>query len=380
MTWASCSVVMLQHCLLNCYCCHRSGSLKRKHLDSLASLSEVEPTSIPQTTNGARLTTPQRESSSSSVSACSSDLALALCDDFPSEETARFGETEGSQSSRETGSKAFGVDNFGTSGSWSNRIAGSQSLEDSFVAPKSQRESETESQTFRDNLGTSESWSRMESGCLCFEKGNFGTLPSRRLDETGDSESLGMSGYNRNTLPGGWMLCQNIALHEEDVFNSLERRVSNILSQEDLVDDPFGSKSDFLETQSEPLGVSYNPPWARRDPLGTRTPPRFCANVLVVSHGGFISQLLGHFVDDFDCLLPGNSSSKVVSTVTPNAALSRFSVTISRPSDDDDNSNDVGSECGRPSNQVWIRCVALHDKEHLVNDVDAEPLPILEPV
>jgi len=87
-----------------------------------------------------------------------------------------------------------------------------------------------------------------------------------------------------------------------------------------------------------------------------------CANVLVVSHGGFIAQLLGHFADDWGCSLPGSAR------ITPNAALSRFLVTASR--------NDA--ECEADS--VWIRCVALHDKDHLANDVDAEALPTSEPL
>ena len=105
------------------------------------------------------------------------------------------------------------------------------------------------------------------------------------------------------------------------------------------------------------------------------------ANVLVVSHGGFISQLIGHFADEHDCRLPGGA--RIAYTVTPNAGLSRFLVSISPRSDGDDagNRNDPDPlVVGNGKMLVRIQCIVLHDKDHLANDVDVEALPTSEPV
>lgn len=227
----------------------------------------------------------EEESSSSSLSACSSDLAI--CDDFLPEET---------------------------------------------------RSGNTESESSRESFRTSESeFYQMSSGDTVFE--------SRPPDYLAISESE----FNRNVLPGpgGWMTCPNVSLAAEDVVRSLAR-VSSIGS---------GGNVEFEDSNSD--GPSSQS-------------PHLCANVLIVSHGGFISQLLGHFADDYDCCLP--DGAKIASTVTPNAGLSRFFVTVSRS--DVDNKNDP--EYGR--NLVWIRCLALHDKDHLANDIEVEPLPTSEPV
>jgi len=257
----------------------RSGSLKRKHVGSTPSLSEVEQGAAAETTNGTRPTPHgavfEEDSSSSSLSACSSDLAL--CDEFLPEESDDTRDAE-----------SFG-DNFATSESSHSGLPSS---------------SETESS--RVYFGMSE------------------------------------SEFNRNVLPGGWMMCPNVSLEAEHVARSLAL-VSSVGSV------------DFEDSD-----------------IPSSHPPHLCANVLIVSHGGFISQLLGHFADDLDCCLPGGA--KITTTVTPNAGLSRFFVTVSRS--DDDNRNDT--ETGR--NLVWVRCVALHDKDHLANDVDVEPLPTSEPL
>ena len=263
----------------------RSGSLKRKHVGSTPSLSEAEPGAVAEPANGCRPTPPDEDSSSSSLSACSSDLPV--CDDFPAGETT----------------------------SWDSR-----------------------SESFRDNFATSESpwYNRKSSFCETESSGE-------------DYFAMSESEFNRNVLPGsgGWMMCPNVSLEAENVVRSLARE-SSVGS---------GCNVDFEDSD---------------DPSAQSTRP--CANVLVVSHGGFISQLLGHFADYFECCLPGGG--KITSTITPNAALSRFFVTVS-PSDAADNKND-DSECDR--NFVWIRCVALHDKDHLANDVEVEPLPTSEPI
>jgi len=266
----------------------RSGSLKRKYVGSTPSLSEVEPSAMAEGSNGSQPIPPdavsEEDSSSSSLSACSSDLVI--CDDFPAEDSY-----------------------------FRNASTGS--------SPNSLAELESES-----NQKPS-SW---DTGS----------------ESTADFLAISESEFNRNVLPGsgGWMVCPNVSLAAEDVVRSLVR-VSSVGSSCNV---------DF-EDSDDPAAQS----------------PIIYANVLVVSHGGFISQLLGHFADDFNCCLPGGA--KITSTVTPNAGLSRFFVTVTQ-SDNGDRSNRT-EYAGK---LVWVRCVALHDKDHLANDVDVEPLPTSEPL
>jgi hypothetical protein len=90
------------------------------------------------------------------------------------------------------------------------------------------------------------------------------------------------------------------------------------------------------------------------------------ASVLVVSHGGLIAELIGHFAEELGCNLPGGRSA--AQQITPNAGLSRFSITLLPPVDED--------ELEDP--EAWIQsrieCLSLHDKDHLANDLEAIPL------
>ena len=266
----------------------RSGSLKRKHVGSTPSLSEVEPCAVAEAANGSQTIPPgavsEEDSSSSSLSACSSDLVI--CDDFPAHDTYIHSASTGSSSN-----------SFAQLESESNRKPNS--------------------------------W-------------------DNRSDSAADCLAISETEFNRNVLPGpgGWMMCPNVSLVTEDVVRSLAR-VSSIGSN---------CSAEFEDSD---------------DAVARST--HVCANVLVVSHGGFICQLLGHFADDFNCCLPGGA--KIGYTVTPNAALSRFFVTVTR-NDNDDKTN--LTECARKL--VWVRCVTLHDKDHLASDVDVEPLPTSEPV
>lgn len=90
------------------------------------------------------------------------------------------------------------------------------------------------------------------------------------------------------------------------------------------------------------------------------------ASVLVVSHGGLIAELIGHFAEELGCNLPGGRSA--AQQITPNAGLSRFSITLMPPIDED--------ELEDPESwiQSRIECLSLHDKDHLANDLEAIPL------
>ena len=71
------------------------------------------------------------------------------------------------------------------------------------------------------------------------------------------------------------------------------------------------------------------------------------ADILVVSHGGFIKQAIYYFVETLNCKIPGNKS--VAFKVCPNCSMSKFSV-------------QVDELTGKAS----LTCVTLHDKDHLI--------------
>lgn len=74
--------------------------------------------------------------------------------------------------------------------------------------------------------------------------------------------------------------------------------------------------------------------------------PSSLADILVVSHGGFIKETLRYFVDSLDCKIPGEKS--LAMKVCPNCSISRFIVSL-----DEDTSKSS------------LTCVTLHDKDHL---------------
>ncbi|XP_071044279.1 fructose-2,6-bisphosphatase TIGAR isoform X2 [Parasteatoda tepidariorum] len=76
--------------------------------------------------------------------------------------------------------------------------------------------------------------------------------------------------------------------------------------------------------------------------------PTLMANILVVSHGGWLRELFRHFVEDLDCSVPGGRKQAL--RISPNAGLSKFTVSL----EDHD---------GHPK----IICLQIHDKQHLVS-------------
>ena len=75
--------------------------------------------------------------------------------------------------------------------------------------------------------------------------------------------------------------------------------------------------------------------------------PLFIAEVLVVSHGGLLKELIRHIIEDFKCRMPGGKGHAL--RVGPNASLSKFTITV----------DDV-------SDKPIITCLRLHDKDHLL--------------
>ena len=84
--------------------------------------------------------------------------------------------------------------------------------------------------------------------------------------------------------------------------------------------------------------------------------PVLVAEVLVVSHGGLLKELVRHFVHDLGCHIPGGESQ--IMRVSPNTGLSKFTISLLE-------------EDGRPR----VNCLLLHDKDHLMNS-GLEPLNV----
>nr|KAG5706855.1 hypothetical protein BaRGS_004190 [Batillaria attramentaria] len=55
--------------------------------------------------------------------------------------------------------------------------------------------------------------------------------------------------------------------------------------------------------------------------------PMAAGEVLVVSHGGLLKELVTHFIEDFQCKVPGGKSHAL--RICPNTGVSRFMVTLS---------------------------------------------------
>jgi len=71
------------------------------------------------------------------------------------------------------------------------------------------------------------------------------------------------------------------------------------------------------------------------------------ANVLVVSHGGLLREMIRHFVEELGCGVPGGKGQAL--RISPNTGLSKFTVTA--------------DEKEKPR----IICLSIHDKDHLVS-------------
>jgi len=100
------------------------------------------------------------------------------------------------------------------------------------------------------------------------------------------------------------------------------------------------------------------------------TPP--LAKVLVVSHGGLITELLSHFVDELGCRLPSSSGRRAAHRITPNAALSCFNIHRVPGAE---NSGGLAGGGAKEVGAMKIECLLIHDKVHLMGMAgDAAPL------
>ncbi|KAK3580673.1 hypothetical protein CHS0354_017951 [Potamilus streckersoni] len=74
--------------------------------------------------------------------------------------------------------------------------------------------------------------------------------------------------------------------------------------------------------------------------------PLTVADILVVSHGGFMKELIHYFVEKLGCKLPGGKCNYL--QVCPNASISKFNINLDEFT-------------GRPS----LTCLIIHNKDHL---------------
>lgn len=75
------------------------------------------------------------------------------------------------------------------------------------------------------------------------------------------------------------------------------------------------------------------------------------ANVLIVSHGGVIRQLLLYFVDDLESEFP-SGANRQLRFVSPNTGISKFKIVINE-------------DTKLPE---FVKCICLHSTEHLAKD------------
>ena len=86
--------------------------------------------------------------------------------------------------------------------------------------------------------------------------------------------------------------------------------------------------------------------------------PLAVGEVLIVSHGGLIKELVTHFIEDLNCKVPGGKGHAL--RVCPNTGVSRFMVTLS----------DLDL-------QPTVTCLLIHDKDHLKSLQDPGQKPLL---
>ena len=92
--------------------------------------------------------------------------------------------------------------------------------------------------------------------------------------------------------------------------------------------------------------------------------PALLADVLVVTHGGLLKELVSHFVDNLGCKLPGGAGNAAgyPQQVSPNTGISKFTISLSEAEND----------------QPRITCLNFHDKDHLINEDVAEASPLFQ--
>lgn len=76
-------------------------------------------------------------------------------------------------------------------------------------------------------------------------------------------------------------------------------------------------------------------------------PPLLLADVLAVSHGGLIKEMIIYFVEELGCKILGTRTGYLISPF--NTAISKFTITV-----------------GEDSTPPRITCITINDKDHLI--------------
>ena len=76
--------------------------------------------------------------------------------------------------------------------------------------------------------------------------------------------------------------------------------------------------------------------------------PTNVADILVVSHGGYIKEMVKYFVETLDCKIPGVKGHAF--KVCPNCSLSKFTISLDEKTE-----------------EPTLTCITIHDKDHLID-------------
>ncbi len=83
--------------------------------------------------------------------------------------------------------------------------------------------------------------------------------------------------------------------------------------------------------------------------------PKMAGEVLIVSHGGLIKELILYFVDQLGCKIAGGKNTLMR---TPhNTAVSKFTISV-----------------GEGGDHPRLTCLYINDKDHLLNEPNCDPL------
>ncbi|XP_069763543.1 fructose-2,6-bisphosphatase TIGAR-like isoform X2 [Narcine bancroftii] len=147
------------------------------------------------------------------------------------------------------------------------------------------------------------------------------------------------------TPPGAETLSE-VQARAEDFFNYLCQLLAQSTEEENGEPDHHADYSgDVFVSLKNPSCANFSSSELNDDSSGTRV----IANVLIVSHGGFIRQWVRHFIEDLKCLLPQSFDESKAFSVCPNTAMSSFIITF----------NQVASF------SPWIMCDSLYNCSHL---------------
>ncbi len=195
-------------------------------------------------------------------------------------------------------------------------------------------------------------------------------VKSGSTSSTSGCESLattlgGSSEHLNDSAVVGDATVSNISPSQDSSCSSLEDGGSGSSTVSSPV--TFYTDSDINAAVNPPKGIQYGCPNVSLSPIIEHrlssississgrnnsfddgdAPQTPIANVLVVSHGGLLQQIIGHLLDCYQCKIPGGK--KFAMQTSPNTGLSRFMITI-------------GNENELPK----VICLTIHDRDHLV--------------